>query len=214
MSFEVVNKFENKIAEFFGAPYAVAVDCCTHGIELCLRQQEVLTLIVPKRTYLSVPMLANKLNIRLQWNDEQWEDYYWLEGTNIIDAAVLWKKDSYIPKTFMCVSFQFQKHLSLGRGGIILTDNKEAAIELKKMSYDGRLPNVPWRDQNIDTMGYHYYMAPEIALMGLNKLEKAINTPPKKWSIDEWPDLTEMEIFKTTEDYCIENNISIYTQTK
>ena len=214
MAFEVVNKFENKIAEFFGAPYAVAVDCCTHGIELCLRQQEVLTLIVPKRTYLSVPMLANKLNIRLQWNDEQWEDYYWLEGTNIIDAAVLWKKDSYIPNTFMCVSFQFQKHLSLGRGGIILTDNKEAAIELKKMSYDGRLPNVPWRDQNIDTMGYHYYMAPEIALMGLNKLEKAINTPPKKWSIDEWPDLTEMEIFKTTEDYCIENNISIYTQTK
>ena len=214
MAFEVVNKFENKIAEFFGAPYAVAVDCCTHGIELCLRQQEVLTLIVPKRTYLSVPMLANKLNIRLQWNDEQWEDYYWLEGTNIIDAAVLWKKDSYIPNTFMCVSFQFQKHLSLGRGGIILTDNKEAAIELKKMSYDGRLPNVPWRNQNIDTMGYHYYMAPEIALMGLNKLEKAINTPPKKWSIDEWPDLTEMEIFKTTEDYCIENNISIYTQTK
>ena len=214
MAFEVVNKFENKIAEFFGAPYAVAVDCCTHGIELCLRQQEVLTLIVPKRTYLSVPMLANKLNIRLQWSDEQWEDYYWLEGTNIIDAAVLWEKDSYIPNTFMCVSFQFQKHLSLGRGGIILTDNKEAAIELKKMSYDGRLPNVPWRDQNIDTMGYHYYMAPEIALMGLNKLEKAINTPPKKWSIDEWPDLTEMEIFKTTEDYCIENNISIYTQTK
>ena len=214
MSFEIVNKFENKIAKFFGAPYAVAVDCCTHGIELCLRQQEVLTLIVPKRTYLSVPMLANKLNIRLQWNDEQWEDYYWLEGTNIIDAAVLWKKDSYIPNTFMCVSFQFQKHLSLGRGGIILTDNKEAAIELKKMSYDGRLPNVPWRDQNIDTMGYHYYMAPEIALMGLNKLEKAINTPPKKWSIDEWPDLTEMEIFKTTEDYCIENNISIYSQTK
>lgn len=214
MAFEVVNKFENKIAEFFGAPYAVAVDCCTHGIELCLRQQGVLTLIVPKRTYLSIPMLANKLNIRLQWNDEQWEDYYWLEGTNIIDAAVLWKKDSYIPKTFMCVSFQFQKHLSLGRGGIILTDNKEAAIELKKMSYDGRLPNVPWRDQNIDTMGYHYYMAPEIALMGLNKLEKAINTPPKKWSINEWPDLTEMEIFKTTEDYCIENNISIYTQTK
>ena len=214
MSFEIVNKFENKIAEFFGAPYAVAVDCCTHGIELCLRQQEVLTLIVPKRTYLSVPMLANKLNIRLQWSDEQWEDYYWLEDTNIIDAAVLWKKDSYIPNTFMCVSFQFQKHLSLGRGGIILTDNKEAAIELKKMSYDGRLPNVPWRNQNIDTMGYHYYMAPEIALMGLNKLEKAINTPPKKWSIDEWPDLTEMEIFKTTEDYCIENNISIYTQTK
>ena len=195
MAFEVVNKFENKIAEFFGAPYAVAVDCCTHGIELCLRQQEVLTLIVPKRTYLSVPMLANKLNIRLQWSDEQWEDYYWLEGTNIIDAAVLWKKDSYIPNTFMCVSFQFQKHLSLGRGGIILTDNREASIQLKKMSYDGRLPNVPWRDQDIDTLGYHYYMTPETAQLGLDKFDLAVQTPPRQWSINDWPDLTKMKIF-------------------
>ena len=199
MAFEVVNKFENKIAEFFGAPYAVAVDCCTHGIELCLRQQEVLTLIVPKRTYLSVPMLANKLNIRLQWSDEQWEDYYWLEGTNIIDAAVLWKKDSYIPNTFMCVSFQFQKHLSLGRGGIILTDNKEAAIELKKMSYDGRLPNIPWRDQDIKTIGYHYYMTPETAQLGLDKFEEATNTTPRQWSINDWPDLTKMTIIKNKE---------------
>ena len=37
MSFEKVRIFENKIADFFGAPYAVAVDSCTHGIELCLR---------------------------------------------------------------------------------------------------------------------------------------------------------------------------------
>jgi len=50
----------------------------------------------------------------------------------VIDAAVLWKKDSYIPGTFMSLSFQYQKHLSLGRGGMILTDNKEAAIQLKK----------------------------------------------------------------------------------
>ena len=37
MAFEIVKKFEDKIAEFFGAPFGVAVDCCTHGIELCLR---------------------------------------------------------------------------------------------------------------------------------------------------------------------------------
>ena len=49
----------------------------------------------------------------------------------------------------------YRKHLSLGRGGIILTDDKESANILKKMSYDGRLPDVPWREQNIDTMGYH-----------------------------------------------------------
>ena len=35
-SFDVITDFENEIAEFFGAPYGVAVVCCTHGIELCL----------------------------------------------------------------------------------------------------------------------------------------------------------------------------------
>ena len=37
MNFDVVKEFENKIAEFYGSPYAVAVDCCTHGVELCFR---------------------------------------------------------------------------------------------------------------------------------------------------------------------------------
>ena len=58
MSFEVIKNFENKIAEFFGAPYAVAVDCCTHGIELCLLYQNLSYISVPKRTYISIPFLA------------------------------------------------------------------------------------------------------------------------------------------------------------
>jgi len=196
MSFDTVKLFETQIADFFGAPYAVAVDCCTHGLELCLREQNIQEYTVPKRTYISVPFLAKKLNIDFKWRDEDWEDFYYLGGTNIIDAAVLWKKNSYIDNTFMCLSFQFRKHLSLGRAGMILTDNKEAAIRLKKMSYDGRNPVTPWREQDIATMGYHYYMMPEIAEAGLRKLPEAIITPPKKWIVTDWPDLTQMEIFK------------------
>jgi dTDP-4-amino-4,6-dideoxygalactose transaminase len=196
MSFEVIKEFENKIAEFFGSPYAVAVDCCTHGIELCLRYIGANKLIVPKRTYLSIPFLSNKLNIPLEWKDENWKDYYEIGDTGIYDAAVLWGKNSYIPETFMCLSFQFQKHLSLGRGGMILTDSDEAKDELKKMSYDGRLPDEPWREQNISTMGYHYYMTPETAQNGLDKLEEAKNTKQRKWVIEDWPDLTKMEVFK------------------
>ncbi|MHA1941270.1 MAG: DegT/DnrJ/EryC1/StrS family aminotransferase [Candidatus Hodarchaeales archaeon] len=196
MSFEVIKKFEDEVAKFYGSPYAVAVDCCTHGIELCLRLQNIKHYTVPKRTYLSVPFLANKLGISFDWRDEEWQDYYYLGGTNIVDAAVLWKKNSYIPNTFMCISFQYRKHLSLGRGGIILTDSEKDAIILKKMSYDGRLPNIPWRKQNIDTMGYHYYMTPEIAEKGLEKLPEAIQKKPKQWSVTDWPDLTKMEIFK------------------
>lgn len=196
MSFEAITNFENQIASFFGAPHAVAVDCCTHGLELCLRQQNVKKFTVPKNTYISVPFLAEKLNIEFDWRDEVWSDYYYLGGTNIIDAAVLWEKDSYIPGTFMCVSFQFRKHLSLGRGGIILTDDREVSKELKKMSYDGRIPNVPWRQQNISSVGYHYYMTPETAELGLKKLDDAINSPPRKWRVSDWPDLTQMDVFK------------------
>ena len=196
MSFDNIKIFEKQIADFFGSPYAVAVDCCTHGLELCLRQQKIKHYTVPKRTYISVPFLADKLGITFEWRDENWQDYYYLGGTNIIDAAVLWRRGSYIPNTFMCVSFQYRKHLSLGRGGIILTDSKKDAIVLKKMSYDGRLSNIPWREQNIDTMGYHYYMTPETAALGLEKLPKAIKTKPTQWTVNDWPDLTKMEIFK------------------
>ena len=196
MSFEIVKDFENKIAEFFGAPYAVAVDCCTHGIELCLRMGNIQHYSIPKRTYISVPFLAKKLGISFEWRDEDWQDCYYLGGTNIIDAAVLWQQDSYIPKTLMCLSFQYKKHLSLGRGGMILTDDKKSAILLKKMSYDGRLPDLPWREQNIDTMGYHYYMTPETAERGVNQFFNAMTSKPKKWTVEDWPDLTQMEIFK------------------
>jgi len=196
MSFKVVSDFENEVAHWFGASYGVAVDCCTHGIELCLRHQNIQSIEVPKRTYLSVPFLADKLGIELTWKDEEWKDYYKIGGTNIYDAAVLWREDSYIPGSFMVLSFQFQKHLSLGRGGMILTDSKETASILKKMSYDGRLPDIPWREQNITTKGYHYYMAPETAMLGLKKLPEAINTKPREWVLNDWPDLTQMEVFK------------------
>jgi dTDP-4-amino-4,6-dideoxygalactose transaminase len=195
MNFDIVTEFENQVAEFFGAPYAVAVDSCTHGVELCLRYTHADHIEVPKNTYLSIPFLANKLQIDLLWKKEDWIDYYYLTD-KVIDAAVLWKQNSYIPGTYMSLSFQYQKHLSLGRGGIILIDDKEAALQLKKMSYDGRLPNIPWREQNIDTIGYHYYMTPETAKLGLDKLPQAKITPPRQWVVNDWPDLTQMEIFK------------------
>ena len=157
MSFDIISEFEKQIADFFGAPYAIATDCCTHGVELCLRHQKVDLFYVPKHTYISIPFLAHKLGINFEWKDEKWQDYYYLTD-NIIDAAVLWKRNSYINGTFMCLSFQFRKHIS--------------------------------------TFGYHYYMTPETAKIGLEKLPKAISTSPKKWTISDWPDLTKMEVFK------------------
>ena len=210
MSFEAVKQLENRVAEFFGSPYAVAVDCCTHGVELCLRHQKVGAITVPRRTYISIPFLTAKLDLSLEWRDEEWQDYYKVNhgSRSIYDAAVLWKKDSYIPGSFMCLSFQFQKHLSLGRGGMILCDNKEDAIKLKKMTYDGRLPDIPWRDQDIDTVGYHYYMTPETAQIGLDKLDKAIETTPRQWKVTDWPDVSAMKVFN------YESEVDPYLQTR
>ena len=192
-----VYQFEQTIANFYGAPYAIAVDSCTHAIELCMRYEGFNRAVVPTHTYLSVPLIMKKIGgIEWKWDDSTWSDFYYIKETNIIDAAVYWKENSYLSGTLMCLSFQFQKHLSLGRGGMILTDNLEASKQLKKMSYDGREPDIPWREQNIETMGYHYYMTPETANLGIHKLPAAIETEPRKWSVEDWPDLTTMSIFK------------------
>ena len=196
VGFQTVAEFEKELAIFFGSPAAVAVDCCTHGLELCLRHTGASLINVPNQTYVSVPFLAEKLGISLEWRSEEWRNYYYLTE-NIIDAAVLWEKNSYIPGTFMCLSFQFQKHLSLGRGGVILLDDYSVAQELKKMSYDGRAPTLPWREQDIGSMGYHYYMTPETAEMGLKKLKEAKKKKPKQWLASDYPDLTKMKVFRT-----------------
>lgn len=190
-----VTEFEKKIAEFFGAPFAIATDSCTSAVELCLRYKKTTYMFSPRRTYLSIPFLADKMKLHLYWTDEEWKDYYEvLHG--VYDAAVLWKPDSYLPGTLMCISFQYQKHLSLGRAGMLLCDDKNTAAQLKRMSYDGRIPGIPWREQDIDTVGYHYYCTPETAELGLKKLPEAIRTEPRQWVFCDWPDLTQMKIFK------------------
>lgn len=194
--FDIINRFENLIADFYKAKYAVATDCCTHAIELCLRYQEIKSSGCPKHTYLSIPMTFVKLNVAWEWVDNLWADYYYLEKTNIIDAAVLWKKNSYIPGTMMCLSFQFKKHLGIGRGGMILLDDKTAYDSLCKMSYDGRSRNNLWKNQDISSIGYHYYMTPETAQLGIDRFEKAVNTIPALWTYKDYPDLSYMKVFK------------------
>ena len=197
MGFELVTKLEDKVASFFGAPYAIATDSCTHAVELCLRYEDPYEVTFPTHTYPSIPFLRHKLGLRWTFKEEEWVDYYQIGNTNVYDAAVLWKMGGYIPSTHMCLSFQFQKHLKIGRGGMILTDNKEAFEIMSEMVYDGRNSrDIPWREQNIKTIGYHYYMTPEAAQTGLDQFEKAVVTEPKIWTDRDYPDLRTMDVFK------------------
>jgi dTDP-4-amino-4,6-dideoxygalactose transaminase len=190
-----VVEFESVIKTFYNAPYAVAVDCCTHAIELCLRLLRPEWVSCPKHTYLSVPMTFKKLNIVWTFNDEKWNDYYHIANTNIIDAAVYWKKDGYIQNSMMCLSFQYKKHLNIGRGGMILLDNEEQYKQLKKMRYDGRTDDKPWAQQDVDTIGYHYYMTPENADIGLQRFDEVFFKQPKNWSYIDYPNLKKMSVF-------------------
>jgi dTDP-4-amino-4,6-dideoxygalactose transaminase len=192
---DTVVKFEKLIATFYGAPYAVAVDCCTHAIELCLRLTKPDNVTCPSHTYLSVPMTLKKLDINFEFVDSNWNDFYFLGNTNIVDAAVHWRRNGYVPNTLMCLSFQHKKHLSLDRGGMILLDNLTQYNELKKMRYDGRLDDIPWKDQDVDSIGYHYYMTPETAERGIYKFCTAEVTEPKLWTHEDYPDISKMKVF-------------------
>ena len=93
-------ELEERVSNFFGSPYAVAVDCCTHGIELALRLLDEgdrgvkYQVTCPKWTYLSVPMTFEKLNYDWNFTDEKWSEYYTIGKTNVYDAATLWKLES------------------------------------------------------------------------------------------------------------------------
>ena len=137
-------------------------------------------------------MTLQKLNIEWQFIDTQWTEYYNITDT-IIDAATMFRPNSYIAGTYMCLSFQYKKHLSLGRGGIILLDNASDREALIKLGYDGRHRDAPWAEQDISQMGYHYYMTPETAQAGLDKLQAAIDTPPKVWNWKDYPDISSIK---------------------
>jgi dTDP-4-amino-4,6-dideoxygalactose transaminase len=194
--FEIVREFEKAIADFYGAPYAVATDCCTHAVELSLRYQNIKSTTCPSQTYLSIPFTLMKLNLEWNFVNQPWRDYYYLGNTNIVDAAVYWKKDGYIPGTYMCLSFQFRKHLNLIRGGAILLDDAVAADQLRRMTTDGRDVSQLWKEQDINTIGYHYYMPIETAKLGLEKLPEAVARPARQWTSNEYPQLTELTVFK------------------
>ena len=173
----------------------MATDSCTHAIELCLRYQTPNSIVtIPARTYISIPFTLIKLNLPYKFIDEEWQNYYFIGGTNIVDAAVYFQKNVYLRDSLMCLSFQFKKSLSLGRGGAILCSTHDEYRILKKMAYDGRSDDQPWREQNIKTIGYHYYMTPETAKLGIEKLKTAVSNPVQG-SLN-YPYLPDMDVFK------------------
>ena len=191
MSFEKIAEFESALAKFTGAPYAVMTDCCTHAIELCLRYDKSTRVLFPAHTYLSIPMTMHKLGISYDYTDKPWIGEYQFISTRIWDSARLLKQGMYRPGQLQCLSFGYDKPLSIGRGGAVLTDDVEVYDTLKHQCYDGRdLSISPWEQQKIFRVGYHYKPTIEEAVKGLELLPSVEQEPKYK----EYPDLRNITI--------------------
>ena len=126
--YKIVQMFEEEVAHYTGAPYAVSINSCTNALFLAcswagIEGQEV---ILPKRTYLSPPQSVLQAGGKLVFDDRDWEGIYQLKPFPIYDAAKRFTSDMYIPGSLMCVSFHIKKHLKIGKGGMILLDDPTA----------------------------------------------------------------------------------------
>jgi len=166
--FEIVRKFEERVAAYTGAAYAVAVDSCTNALFLCCKYLKVNEVIIPANTYVSVPcsIIHAGGQVKFKPYSEVWRGAYQLEPYPIIDAAKRFTSGMYEPGNFMCLSFHGKKQLPIGKGGMILADEEEAVKWLKMARFDGR-HEVPLNEDEFEMIGWNYYMTPEIAAKGL-----------------------------------------------
>jgi dTDP-4-amino-4,6-dideoxygalactose transaminase len=176
----VIRQFEKTIAKHCNAPYAVAVESCTAALTLCLLYLDVKDgkpVVLPKKTYFSVPMSVLHVGGKVEYEDLEWRGAYQLKPYPIIDSAMRFKKGMFKPGRLMCLSFHYAKHIPIGRGGMILTDNKKAAAWFRIMRNDGRR-EIPKDQDRVRESGLNYYMTPEQAARGLSLYYWRIHNQP------------------------------------
>ena len=190
MSFDALFKFEQDLAEYTGAPYAVATDGCTHAIELCMRWDSVEKTAFTAFTYLSVPMLMNHLRISYTLTSEQWTGEYQFQNTRIWDSARRLEPGMYRPGQFQCLSFGWTKPLQLGKVGAILLDDQEAYETFSRQRADGRDLRIPWEQETEVNLGWHYCPTLELCKRGSELLP---TITPQNQKVD-YPDCRKITI--------------------
>ncbi len=193
-AFEVVEAFEKAVADFSGARYCVATNTGTSAIFLSLkyrRQQQSGPVIVPSKTFISVPMAVLEAGFAIEWDATPWSGVYELDPLAIIDGALRFKRGMYAGGLH-CLSFHARKILNIGEGGAVLTDDIGEASWLKAARYSGRTPpNYDVRE--VSMRGFQAYMTPEKAARGLHLMEYIGDGEEDQ--VVEYPDLSECPAF-------------------
>lgn len=191
-AYQVVRDFEETIAAFAGSKFGVAVDTCTAAIFLCCKYLQVQEVSIPKRTYCSVPCSIIHAGGKVKFRDENWSGVYFLNPYPIVDSACRFRQGMYVPGTYWCLSFQYRKHIPIGRGGMILTDDAEAVEWFRLARFSGR-HEIPLMEDRPAMVGWHCYMEPERAARGLTLFMNVQDWPDLKF---DYPDLSTFGIYQ------------------
>ena len=197
--YSIVKMFEDEIADFTGSKYAVSVDSCTNAIFLICKYLNVSEVIIPSKTYLSVPQsiihAGGKVVFDKSNEANNWKGIYQLKPYPIFDAAKRLKRDMYINDSFMALSFHIKKLLPISKGGMILTNDKDAFEWFKKARYEGR-SEKKYKDDDIKFLGWNMYMTPQQAAHGLALLQNYLDDREDLDEENGYRDLTEFSVFK------------------
>jgi dTDP-4-amino-4,6-dideoxygalactose transaminase len=208
--YDITNEFEKRLAEYTGAPYVVTVDNQSNGLFLSLYYENHVnksiktdTIIIPNRTYPSVPCEIIHAGLKVDFKKVKGKTLkgaYNLEGSNVWDSALSFTTGMYKLNTHMCISFTGPfKHFKLSKGGAILTDNYEAYLWFKRARYSGRR-ECSYHDDNLDMLGWNFYMMPELAARGLLLMGQFYNGEGKPKHNEDlelpYPDLSKFSIYK------------------
>ncbi len=197
--YKIVKMFEDEMSSYTNSPYAISVDSCTNALFLICKYLKVKKVTIPSQTYLSVPQsiihAGGQVIFDKRAKTNHWKGIYQLKPYPIYDSAKRLTKDMYKKGTFMALSFHIKKHLPIGKGGMILCDDLEAANWFKKARYEGRSEKF-YKDDDIDFLGWNMYMTPQQASIGLALLQNYPVHNQDLLEINGYRDLTEFTVFK------------------
>ena len=207
--YKITEDFEKALSDYTGAPYVITVDNQSNALFLALYYEKNITksitsdiITIPNRTYPSVPCEIIHAGLKVGFETVKGKTIkgaYELKGSNVWDAALSFTADMYKPNTHICVSFTGPyKHFKLSKGGAILTDSLEAYYWFKRARYSGRR-ECSYHDDNLDMLGWNYYMMPELAARGMLLMNQFYNIDgTRKHNADlelPYPDLSKFEIY-------------------
>tara|TARA_B110000091_G_scaffold82810_1_gene91151 strand:- start:1113 stop:1754 length:642 start_codon:yes stop_codon:yes gene_type:complete len=207
--YKITDEFEEKLAHYTGAKYAVTVDNMSNGLFLALYYEHLVmnrtedTITIPSRTYPSVPCEVIHAGLNVDFEPVEGKTIkgaYQMKGSNVWDSALTFTADMYKPKSHMCVSFTGPyKHFKLSKGGAILTDDYEAYLWFRRARYSGRR-EVSYFEDNFDMIGWNFYMMPELAARGLLLMGQFYNMDGTKKHNEDlelpYPDLSKFDVYK------------------